>query len=64
MSGIAVITEACITVKDRACVEVCPVQCIYEYDAERNRLVSEDSPGAGIENEHAANPESIGVFGE
>ena len=25
-----VITEACIDVKDRACVEVCPVDCIYE----------------------------------
>jgi ferredoxin len=26
----SVITEACITVKDRACVDVCPVDCIYE----------------------------------
>jgi ferredoxin len=25
-----VITEACIGVKDRACVDVCPVTCIYE----------------------------------
>ena len=25
-----VITEACIDVKDRACVDVCPVDCIYE----------------------------------
>jgi NAD-dependent dihydropyrimidine dehydrogenase PreA subunit len=25
-----VITEACINVKDRACVDVCPVDCIYE----------------------------------
>ena len=25
-----VITEACITVKDKACVDVCPVDCIYE----------------------------------
>jgi len=25
-----VITEACISVKDRACVDVCPVDCIYE----------------------------------
>ena len=24
MSGIAIITEACIDVKDRACVDVCP----------------------------------------
>ena len=25
-----VITEACIDIKDRACVDVCPVDCIYE----------------------------------
>ncbi len=25
-----VICEPCVTVKDRACVEVCPVDCIYE----------------------------------
>ena len=25
-----VITEACINTKDRACVDVCPVDCIYE----------------------------------
>ncbi|HWZ60441.1 MAG TPA: ferredoxin family protein [Gemmatimonadaceae bacterium] len=25
-----VITEACISVKDKACVDVCPVDCIYE----------------------------------
>ena len=27
-----VITEACIGVKDRACVDVCPVDCIYESE--------------------------------
>ena len=27
-----VIAEPCIGVKDRACVEVCPVDCIYEDD--------------------------------
>ena len=25
-----IITEACIGTKDRACVDVCPVDCIYE----------------------------------
>ncbi len=25
-----VITEACVGVKDRSCVDVCPVDCIYE----------------------------------
>ena len=29
-----VITEACIGVKDRACVDVCPVDCIYEIDTQ------------------------------
>ncbi|MDP9205975.1 MAG: ferredoxin family protein, partial [Gemmatimonadota bacterium] len=25
-----IITEACANTKDRACVDVCPVDCIYE----------------------------------
>ena len=29
-----VITEACIDVKDRACVDACPVDCIYEGPAQ------------------------------
>lgn len=29
-----VITEACIGVKDRGCVDVCPVDCIYEGDGQ------------------------------
>ena len=28
-----VIAEPCIDVKDRACVDVCPVDCIYEPEA-------------------------------
>jgi len=27
-----VICEPCVGVKDRACVEVCPIPCIYEGD--------------------------------
>ena len=27
-----IIAEPCISVKDKACVEVCPVDCIYEGD--------------------------------
>ena len=30
MPGLAIITEACIDVKDRACVDVCPVDCFRE----------------------------------
>lgn len=65
MSGIAIITEACIDVKDRACVDVCPVQCIYEFDAENNVLFSEVEAGNGlVENSHVPDPDAIGVFGD
>ena len=65
MPGVAIITEACIDVKDRACVDVCPVQCIYEFNPATNVLFSEVAAGDGlIENSHASAPESIGVFGD
>jgi Fe-S-cluster-containing hydrogenase component 2 len=65
VSGIAIITEACIDVKDRACVDVCPVQCIYEYDPAKGVLFSEAEAGSGvIENTHAPNPDAIAVFAE
>lgn len=65
MSGIAIITEACIDVKDRACVDVCPVQCIYEFDPENNGLFSEVEAGSGvIENSHRPNPDAVAVFGD
>jgi ferredoxin len=65
VSGLAIITEACIDVKDRACVDVCPVQCIYEFDPAQNLLFSEDEHGSGvIENTHQPNPEAIEVFGD
>jgi Fe-S-cluster-containing hydrogenase component 2 len=65
VAGLAIITEACIDVKDRACVDVCPVQCIYEFDAALNRLFSEAEAGSGeIENTHQPNPDFIGIFGD
>ena len=65
MAGIAIITEACIDVKDRACVDVCPVQCIYEFDPENNRLFSEAEAGSGVtENTHSPNPDAIAIFGD
>jgi Fe-S-cluster-containing hydrogenase component 2 len=65
VSGLAIITEACIDVKDRACVDVCPVQCIYEYDPTKNVLLSEDEAGSGeIENTHSPNPDAIALFGD
>jgi ferredoxin len=65
MSGIAIITEACIETKDRACVDVCPVQCIYEFDPVKNVLFSEVEAGNGmVENSHAPNPDAIAIFGD
>jgi Fe-S-cluster-containing hydrogenase component 2 len=65
LSGIAVVTEACIDVKDRACVDVCPVQCIYEFDAGKGVLFSEVQAGSGVvENTHAPTPEAIDVFAD
>src|ERR1051326_6171823 len=65
MTGIAIITEACIDVKDGACVDVCPVQCIYEYNGQSNILFSEDEAGSGvIETSHTPNPDAIVIFGD
>jgi NAD-dependent dihydropyrimidine dehydrogenase PreA subunit len=33
-----VITEPCVDVKDKSCVNVCPVDCIYE-DSESDRVL-------------------------
>lgn len=64
MAGVAVITEACLDVKDRACVDVCPVQCIYELDPASGTLRSEDVAGSGVvENTHRATP-LADVFGD
>jgi len=65
VSGIAIITEACIDVKDRACVDVCPVQCIYEYDPAKNQLFSDEQAGSGVtENTHTPNSDAIAVFAD
>jgi Fe-S-cluster-containing hydrogenase component 2 len=65
MPGVAIITEACIDIKDRACVDVCPVQCIYEYDPATGTLVSEVEAGSGVvENTHQPDPDAIEVFAE
>lgn len=65
MAGVAIITEACIGEKDRACVDVCPVQCIYEFDPVGNVLVSEDEAGSGeVETSHTPDPATIAVFGD
>jgi ferredoxin len=35
VTQVYVITEACVDVKDRSCVEVCPVDCIHTTDEDR-----------------------------
>jgi hypothetical protein len=45
MSGIAIVTEVRIGTKDRACVDVSPVQCIHEFDPATNVLFSEVGGG-------------------
>jgi Fe-S-cluster-containing hydrogenase component 2 len=65
MPGVAIITEACIDTKDRACVDVCPVQCIYEYDPRANVLFSELEAGSGIiENRHTPDPAAVAIFAD
>lgn len=65
MTAVAIITESCIDEKDRTCVDVCPVQCIYEYDPERNLLFSEDEAGSGeIANTHTPVSEAILTFAD
>ena len=65
MSGIAVITEACIGIKDKACVDVCPVQCIYEFDPATNMLFSEEQAGNGtIANSHTPSADAVAIFAD
>ena len=46
-------------------MDVCPVQCIYEFDPENNVLFSEVEAGNGmIENSHLPVPDTIAVFGD
>ena len=43
-----VVTEPCIGTKDRACVEVCPVDCFYNNpDKELNEKVSKEPATEG-----------------
>lgn len=37
-----VITEPCINVKDKACVGVCPVDCIYDFKEEPQLYIHPD----------------------
>jgi NAD-dependent dihydropyrimidine dehydrogenase PreA subunit len=37
-----VISETCVDVKDKSCVEVCPVDCIHETDDDRMLYIDPD----------------------
>ena len=37
-----VISEPCVDVKDKSCVEVCPVDCIHETDDDRMLYIDPD----------------------
>ena len=37
-----IITEPCVGVKDGACVDVCPVDCIYTRDADEMFFINPD----------------------
>ena len=37
-----IITEPCVGVKDSACVDVCPVDCIYTRDEDDMFYISPD----------------------
>lgn len=55
MASPYVITSPCLDVKDKACVTVCPVQCIYELEG--GQLVGRDQDGATVVNTHPAHAE-------
>ncbi len=57
-----VITDACIDVTDRACVDVCPVQCIYELVD--GQLVGRDEAGGDIVNTHRPHAELQFLYGD
>ena len=57
-----VITEACIGTKDRACVDVCPVQCIYEL--RDGQMESRDSQDGAVANTHPAHSELQVLHGD
>ena len=43
-----VVTEPCVGTKDRSCVEVCPVDCFYDYPSEDlNKKLSKDPEKPG-----------------
>jgi NAD-dependent dihydropyrimidine dehydrogenase PreA subunit len=60
-----IIAEPCVNTKDRACVEVCPVDCIYEYVEEAGAFVVPDpSTGAGMDKTVIPRGQSVHIPGD
>jgi NAD-dependent dihydropyrimidine dehydrogenase PreA subunit len=60
-----IIAEPCIGTKDRACVEVCPVDCIYEYVEEAGAFVVPDpSTGSGVDKTVVPRGQSVHIPGD
>ena len=62
MASPYVITSPCIGTTDKACVDVCPVQCIYELVD--GRLVGRDSQDGEVVNEHPPHPDLQFLHGD
>jgi ferredoxin len=37
-----IVTETCVDLKDKSCIEVCPVDCIHEVEADRMVYIDPD----------------------
>ena len=37
-----IVTETCVDLKDKSCIEVCPVDCIHEVDVDRMVYIDPD----------------------
>jgi NAD-dependent dihydropyrimidine dehydrogenase PreA subunit len=37
-----IVTETCVDLKDKSCIEVCPVDCIHEVDDDRMVFIDPD----------------------
>ena len=57
-----VITSACIDTKDKSCVDVCPVQCIYEL--QDGQLVSRFEADGEVAQTHPAHPDLQFLHGD